>query len=75
MCSPKTMLKMGIAIAIPLGIGFVAFPQFRTAIIGFAPLAIIALCPLTMIFGMKGMKNNEKSCNHCENDHHKESKK
>lgn len=61
MCSPKTMLKIGVAIAIPLALGFIAFPQFRPAIIGLAPFALFALCPLGMIFGMSAMSGNQKT--------------
>ena len=72
MCSPKTMLKIGVAIAVPLAIGFIAFPQFRVAILGLAPFALFALCPLAMMFGMKGMKGNQKQGSSCENCDHKE---
>lgn len=70
MCSPKTMLKIGALIAVPLAVGFVAFPQFRAAIIGFAPFALFALCPLGMLFGMRGMsgsghKDAGHSCASC----------
>lgn len=65
-CSPKTMLKIGAVIAVPLVAGFIVFPQFRPTIISFAPFAIFALCPLGMIFGMRGMsseRNKERSKN------------
>lgn len=70
MCSPKTMLKIGVAIAVPLGIGFVVFPQFRSVIAGLAPLALFALCPLAMLFGVRGISGNNHthsgdSCPHC----------
>lgn len=71
MCSPKTMLKIGVAIAIPLAIGFIAFPQFRIAIVGLAPFALFAICPLSMIFCMKGMMSGKdnKSCSSCQHNH------
>lgn len=70
MCSPKTMLKIGAVIAVPMAIGFVAFPQFRVAILGLAPFALFALCPLSMLFmgGIMGDKKG-KSCSSCEHDH------
>ena len=73
MCSPKTMLKIGGVIAIPLTLGFVFFPQFRAGIISIAPLALFALCPLGMIFGMMGMKGGKHSgsCSSCNHDSHK----
>lgn len=67
MCSPKTMLKIGVVIAVPLAAGYIAFPQFRPGIAGIAPLAIFALCPLSMLFmgGMMGDKKGQ-SCSSCE---------
>ena len=60
-CSPKTMLKIGgVLVALLVG-GFVAFPQFRPTIIGLAPFALFALCPLAMIFGMRGMSGDQKT--------------
>lgn len=66
MCSPKTLLKIGVAIAVPLAVGFIAFPQFRPVILAYAPFALLALCPLSMIFmgGMMGDKKGQ-SCASC----------
>jgi len=72
MCSPKTMLKIGAVIAVPLVAGFIFFPQFRVAILGLAPFALFALCPLGMLFGMKGMMKEGKhgqSCANCDHKH------
>lgn len=70
MCSPKIMLKIGVVIAVPMAIGFVAFPQFRATIVSLAPFALFALCPLGMLFGMKGtMGSDSKSCSSCNHDH------
>lgn len=65
------MLKIGVVIAVPLAVGFIAFPQFRTAILGLAPFALFALCPLGMLFGIGGMKGDKKgsSCSSCGHDH------
>jgi uncharacterized membrane protein len=59
MYSPKTMLKIGIVLVVVLGGGFFIFPQFRSVIIGLAPFALFALCPLAMIFGMSAMSCNK----------------
>lgn len=71
MCSPKTLLKIGVAIAIPLAVGFIAFPQFRPVLLAYAPFALFALCPLGMMFGMKGMTGEKQSntCSSCGHDH------
>ena len=73
MCSPKTMIKYGAVIAVPLVLGFVFLPQLRAEIIGIAPLALFAICPLMMLFGMKGvMSKNGHSCSDCKHNHTKE---
>lgn len=71
MCNTKTMLKIGVAIAIPLALGFIFVPQLRVAIIGLAPFALLALCPLGMLFGMKAMGGDKQgsSCSSCGHDH------
>lgn len=73
MCSPKTMLKIGFIIAIPLAIGFITFPQFRTVIISLAPFAIFAVCPLTMMFGVHGMGKKEGHSDNCTSCGHTDS--
>lgn len=64
MCSPKTMLKIGAVIAIPLVGGYFLFPQFRLAIAGLLPFAFFAICPLSMLFGMKLMGKEGNACQH-----------
>lgn len=69
-CSPKTMLKIGTVIAVPLAVVFIALPQFRGAILGLAPFALFALCPLGMFFGAKGMMDKDSNtCEHCGKSH------
>lgn len=73
MCSPKTMVKIGAVIAVPLGIGLIAFPEFRGTIAYLVPFALFAVCPLGMIFGMRGMmgdKKDGKTCPNCSHEHH-----
>lgn len=62
------MLKIGVALAVPFLAGFLFLPQFRVAILGLAPFALFAICPLSMIFCMKGMMDDKKgeSCRHDE---------
>lgn len=70
------MLKIGVAIAVPLAVGFFAFPQFRPVILAYAPFAIFALCPLGMLFGMRGMMGENKTgdkCQQCGHMHEKDS--
>ena len=65
------MLKIGLVIAVPLAVGFIVLPQFKVAIIGLAPLALFAICPLSMIFCMKGMMGDKQgnSCSSCGHNH------
>ncbi len=64
------MLKIGVVIAVPLVVGFIAFPQFRPVILSYAPLAIFAICPLSMLFmgSMMGGGKDGKSCQSCEHN-------
>ena len=55
------MFKIGGVLAVLLAGGYFVFPQFRPALIGLAPFALFALCPLAMIFGIRGMSNDHKS--------------
>lgn len=64
MCSPKTMLKIGLVLAVVLGGGFLVFPQFRPVIIGLAPFALFATCPIAMWFATRGMNKNQGHQNH-----------
>jgi len=67
------MLKIGAVIAVPLAVGFIAFPELRTGIVSLAPFALFALCPLGMLFGMKGMMGtggkHGQSCANCDHKH------
>ena len=54
MCTPKTMWKIGAAIIAALAVGWFAFPTVRAQLIALAPFAIILICPLAMLFGMRG---------------------
>lgn len=75
MCSPKTMLKIGVVIGAPLAIGYITFPQFRATIASIAPLALFALCPLGMLLGMKGMMGDKQGgCTSCGHNHATETK-
>jgi len=65
------MVKIGAVLAGVLVIGFFVFPQARPAIIGLAPFALFALCPLSMFFAMRGMNKGHDnhgcaSCKHHE---------
>lgn len=60
MCSLRTMVKIGIGLALLLVVGYVAFPQYQSAIRAFAPFLLVLACPLAMYFGMKQMKQGDE---------------
>lgn len=59
-CNKKMMIRMGIGIATMLAFAYVFFPDMRTWVITSAPLLISLICPLAMIFMMKGMNTCDK---------------
>lgn len=59
-CDTKTMLKVGTGMAAALVIAYFALPAFRTWIIGSAPILLSLICPLAMLFTVKGMSSCSK---------------
>lgn len=62
------MLKIGAVLFVPLAAGYFVLPQFRVAILALTPFAFYAICPLSMLLGMKMMGGNKhsESCSSCE---------
>lgn len=60
----------GLVVLIGIGIAFFVFlPSKAWAI---APFLLFALCPISMFFAMRGMKEKghaQQSCASCEHDH------
>ncbi|HEX7910723.1 MAG TPA: DUF2933 domain-containing protein [Paraburkholderia sp.] len=54
----KTMLTTGAVLLAALALAYVALPQFRTLVLSAGPYLLFLLCPLSMIFMMKGMQSN-----------------
>lgn len=50
-----TMLRLGVGAVIILAVAYVLFPAFQTWIVAAAPLLLLLLCPLMMVFCMRGM--------------------
>tara|TARA_R110001599_G_scaffold64023_1_gene178327 strand:- start:28139 stop:28387 length:249 start_codon:yes stop_codon:yes gene_type:complete len=65
-CNKKMMIRMGIGIAVMLAIAYIFFPNMRTLVIASAPLLISLICPLAMIFMMKGMSTCDKKQSNAE---------
>lgn len=64
------MLKIGVGIALVLAVGWFALPNVRPVILGLAPFTLLALCPLTMVFAMRGMTADDHQCASCDHDAH-----
>ncbi len=62
-CDTNTMIKAGLGLGVLLALAYVALPAAHAFILASAPLLLVLLCPLSMIFMMKSMN----SC-HKEND-------
>ena len=54
----KTMLTAGAIILAALALAYVALPQFRALVVSAGPYLLFLLCPLSMMFMMKGMQSN-----------------
>ncbi|WP_454865157.1 DUF2933 domain-containing protein [Pseudomonas rhizophila] len=49
------MFRLGVGAAIVLAVAYVLFPAFQTWIAAAAPLLLVLLCPIVMVFCMRGM--------------------
>jgi hypothetical protein len=62
-CNMKTMMKLGIGIAVGALTAYMLFPQFREPIVALAPTLAFLICPLSMLLGMKMMSSQgSQSC-------------
>ncbi|AJZ56267.1 DUF2933 domain-containing protein [Paraburkholderia fungorum] len=59
-CNMKTMVTTGLVLLVVLAGAYAALPQFRTLVLSLGPSLLFLLCPLSMIFMMKGMNNSNK---------------
>lgn len=49
------MVRLGVGVVIILAVAYALFPAFQTWIVVAAPFLLLLLCPLMMIFCMRGM--------------------
>jgi Protein of unknown function (DUF2933) len=54
----KSMLTTGAVILAAVVLAYAALPQFRTLVLNAGPFLLFLLCPLSMMFMMKGMNSN-----------------
>ncbi|WP_407973393.1 DUF2933 domain-containing protein (plasmid) [Burkholderia pyrrocinia] len=60
----KTMITTGIVLLVGLAVAYAALPQFRALVLSVGPTLLFLICPLSMLFMMKGMhsgKNEQHS--------------
>ncbi|KAK47019.1 hypothetical protein BG58_07545 [Caballeronia jiangsuensis] len=55
-CNTKTMVAIALALALILAIGYWALPQIRGTLGTFIAMASVLICPLSMLFMMRGMQ-------------------
>lgn len=59
-CDMKKMLKAGLGLAAIVVVAYAIFPGIRELILDLSPALFLLICPLMMLFMMKGMQ----SCHH-----------
>ena len=57
-CNTKTMVTIALALALVLGVGYWALPQFRGSFAPFILVACMLVCPLSMLLMMRGSQSN-----------------
>ena len=64
-CNTKTMVTIALALALVLGVGYWALPQFTGFFASFILVACMLVCPLSMLLMMRGSqsKTNEADGN------------
>ncbi|KDR28405.1 MULTISPECIES: DUF2933 domain-containing protein [Caballeronia] len=55
-CNTKTMVTIALALALILAVGYWALPQIRGELGRFIAIASVLICPLSMLFMMRGMQ-------------------
>ncbi|MFV0283417.1 MAG: DUF2933 domain-containing protein [Castellaniella sp.] len=53
----KTMLKGGLGLALLIAVAYAALPIAREWIVSISPFLFFLICPLMMLFMMKGMQS------------------
>lgn len=59
-CDMKTMMKTGLGLGVVIAVAYATLPAAREWIAASAPFLFFLMCPLMMVFMMKGMQSCEK---------------
>ncbi|MOA55530.1 hypothetical protein D3C78_1793420 [compost metagenome] len=54
----SALVRLGIGAAVLLVAAYILFPAFQDWIVAVAPVLLLLLCPLMMVFCMRGMHSN-----------------
>lgn len=59
-CDSKTMLKAAAGLGVAIAIAYFTLPAARAFILASAPIALVLICPLSMVFMMYAMNGSKK---------------
>lgn len=59
-CDSKMMVKVGVGLGFGLVVAYFALPAAQVLILASAPFLVVLICPVAMLFMMKGMNGNKK---------------
>lgn len=59
-CNMKTMVKTGLGLGAVVAVAYATLPVAREWIAAGAPFLFFLICPLMMVFMMKGMQSCDK---------------
>ncbi|UUZ63200.1 DUF2933 domain-containing protein [Polaromonas sp. P1-6] len=59
-CDSKMMVKMAVWLGVGLVVVYFALPAAQAFILASAPILVALICPVAMLFMMKGMNGNKQ---------------
>jgi hypothetical protein len=59
-CDSKTMLTVAAVVALAAALAYFTLPAAQAFILASAPLLVALICPVAMLFMMKGMQGDKK---------------
>lgn len=60
-CDSKMLVKMAVWLGLGLAVAYFAIPAAHAFILTSAPFLVALICPVAMLFMMKGMNGNQKN--------------
>lgn len=58
-CSKKTMAYLAVGVLAAIAAAYALLPGMRETLLGMAPLLLVLVCPLSMLFMMKAMGGHD----------------